>query len=239
MRPLARSARGRTITRGTADAENPSATSRSGTAFARGRNVGNFIPADRRRKSITARGSYDLVFGRAGDAGAAARFCTRGGLEQNVRYGSEGLWSKAMAGGARDGEPPSKRCSGAAKSKRYPQHTSMQRLLLCAFLGIDAQEAPARRRRFPCARAGVRRNRAGRMLRRDAERLAELPIVNAGERGPDDGACIALELRAAQRFIGLFCRTTQSGGRQTACRKRNLQDFPEKNSYAIACKAAS
>ena len=51
-------------------------------------------------------------------------------------YGSEGLWQKVMH--ACRTEASLEGILAAAKSKRYPR-TRLQRLLLCAYLGIDAQ----------------------------------------------------------------------------------------------------
>ena len=105
-------------------------------------------------------------------------------------YGAEGLWSKLMK---------NCRCRGsveeileATKSKRYAR-SRIQRMLLCAFLGITAEDlsAPA-----PYARI-LAFNPRGRSLLRDLK--GRFPLVNAGEH-PEDGDYYALECRAGDLY---------------------------------------
>lgn len=67
---------------------------------------------------------------------ARLRAMTEAEWEQTA-HGSEGLWRKAMK--AVHTEPTVERIAAAAKSKRYPM-TRVRRLLLCAYLGLTAQE---------------------------------------------------------------------------------------------------
>ncbi len=108
-------------------------------------------------------------------------------------YGAEGLWSKLM-----------KNCRSCAsvqeivaatKSKRYT-HSRVQRMLLCAFLGLTGKnlESPS-----PYARILAFDARGSALLRTLKSRF---PLVNAGER-PPDAAYYALEYRAAALY-GLF-----------------------------------
>ena len=121
------------------------------------------------------------------------------GMEQadwaRTAHGSEGLWSKVWK--AVLSQPDYERILAAAKSKRYPR-TRLQRLLLCAYLGIDAQTLL---REAPYVRV-LAFDEKGRTLLREMRRNGALPIVNAGERGPD-AEYFALECRCAALY-GLF-----------------------------------
>ena len=121
------------------------------------------------------------------------------GMEQadwaQAAHGSEGLWSKVWK--AVQAQPDYERILEASKSKRYPR-TRLQRLLLCAYLGIDAQallcEAPYVR--------GLAFAEMGRAVLRQAKKTGGLPLVNAGQTPPDE-AYGALERRCAALY-GLF-----------------------------------
>ena len=117
------------------------------------------------------------------------------GLEK--AHGSEGLWSKAMKAAREKGSLEG--VIAAAKSKRYPR-TRIQRLLLCAFLGITQEDL---KRPVSHVRA-LAFDETGRGILRRMRETGELPIVNAGEK-PEDGALYDLELRAG-RLYPLFCR---------------------------------
>lgn len=73
-------------------------------------------------------------------------------------------------------QPDYERILEASKSKRYPR-TRLQRLLLCAYLGIDAQallcEAPYVR--------VLAFDEMGRAVLRQAKKTGGLPLVNAGQ----------------------------------------------------------
>ena len=109
-------------------------------------------------------------------------------------YGSEGLWRKFM-----------KNCRSCArveeilettKSKRYPR-TRLNRMLLCAFLGVTAENlrSPA-----PYVRALAFDERGSRLLRQ-AKKSGGLTVVNAGERL--ENAYFEME-RRAEDLYGLF-----------------------------------
>ena len=110
-------------------------------------------------------------------------------------HGSEGLWSKVWK--AVQAQPDYERILEASKSKRYPR-TRLQRLLLCAYLGIDAQallcEAPYVR--------VLAFDEMGRAVLRQAKKTGGLPLVNVGQTPPDT-AYGALERRCAALY-GLF-----------------------------------
>ena len=112
---------------------------------------------------------------------------------QALPYGSEGLWSKFM-----------KNCRSraaideiidATKSKRYTR-TRIQRMLLCAFLGLSAADLE---RKPPYVRVLGFTDRGRAALREMKDRF---PLVNAGER-PADPEYWKLENRAAD-FYSLF-----------------------------------
>ncbi len=125
-------------------------------------------------------------------------------------HGSEGLWSKAMK--AARSESTLEAIIEATKSKRYPR-TRIQRLLLCAYLGIceEALKAP-----FPYVRV-LALSEAGRPLLRQAKNKEDLVLINPGEK-PEDQSYYRMECRAADLFT-LFaapgyeatCKTEQDG----------------------------
>ena len=121
------------------------------------------------------------------------------GMEQadwaRAAHGSEGLWSKVWK--AVQAQPDYERILEASNSKRYPR-TRLQRLLLCAYLGIDAQ---ALLREAPYVRV-LAFDEMGRAVLRQAKKTGGLPLVNAGQTPPDT-AYGALERRCAALY-GLF-----------------------------------
>ena len=94
-------------------------------------------------------------------------------------------------------QPDYERILEASKSKRYPR-TRLQRLLLCAYLGIDAQ---ALLREAPYVRV-LAFDEMGRAVLRQAKKTGGLPLVNAGQTPPDT-AYGALERRCGALY-GLF-----------------------------------
>ena len=110
-------------------------------------------------------------------------------------HGSEGLWSKVWK--AVQAQPDYERILEASKSKRYPR-TRLQRLLLCAYLGLDAQTLL---REAPYVRV-LAFDEMGRAVLRQAKKTGGLPLVNAGQTPPDT-AYGALERRCAALY-GLF-----------------------------------
>ena len=96
------------------------------------------------------------------------------------------------------------------KSKRYPR-TRIQRLLLCAYLGIGQEELS-----LPVSYVRLLSvSDQGRTLLRRLKAESPLPIVNPGEK-PEEEHYYRLETRAADLFT-LFsaentapCRTEQN-----------------------------
>lgn len=114
---------------------------------------------------------------------------------QTLPHGSEGLWSKVYR--AVQTQPDYESILAAAKSKRYPR-TRLQRLLLCAYLGLDAATLAAS---APYVRVLAFNEAGQRALHRCKQQ--PLTLINAGQR-PPDAAYYALECRAADLY-SLFC----------------------------------
>ena len=176
-----------------AELENPSATSLR-ERLSRGEEIRDFIPAQAAEIYHSAR-QYDLFSGERAML-AGLRLLPEEAWSKTA-HGSEGLWSKAMKAAREKGSLEA--VIGATKSKRYPR-TRIQRLLLCAFLGITQEDL---KRPVSHVRA-LAFDETGRGILRRMRETGELPIVNAGEK-PEDGALYDLELRAG-RLYPLFCR---------------------------------
>ena len=175
----------------TPDAENPSATAVR-AALLRGDGWRQLVP-EAAASIYDGAARYTLT---SGERAVLARL--RGMPEAEwaeLPFGSEGLWSKLRRAVQTEASVEAILC--AAKSKRYPR-TRLQRLLLCAYLGIDAQTLL---REAPYVRV-LAFDEKGRALLREMRRNGGLPIVNAGERGPD-AEYFALECRCAALY-GLF-----------------------------------
>lgn len=124
-------------------------------------------------------------------------------------YGSEGLWRKLMHASRR--ENTLENIFTAVKSKRYTR-TRLQRMVLCAFLGIT-QEALVQP--LPYARV-LAFNDQGRAILKTVR--DDRFFVNAGE--PMDYPCQALENRCGDLY-GLFCpEETEAPGREQRRRVR-------------------
>ena len=123
---------------------------------------------------------------------------------EGLPYGAEGLWSRLMKN--------CRRCASTEEilsqtvSKRYPR-TRIQRMLLCAILGLTAEHlaAPA-----PYARI-LGFSDTGRSLLREMK--PRFPLVNAGER-PADAAYWALEWRAAELYSLFSAEGPRPGGEE-------------------------
>lgn len=111
---------------------------------------------------------------------------------RETAHGSEGLWSKAWRASSQAATVAE--WIGLVKSKRYPQ-TRIQRLLLCAYLGLTETDLV---RPAPYIRI-LACNDRGRQLLRRAKSIAALPLVNAGALPPDRDY-FQLECRAADLF---------------------------------------
>ena len=108
-------------------------------------------------------------------------------------YGSEGLWRKFMHSARKFATV--EEILTATKSKRYTR-SRLDRMLMCAFLGIDAAtlEAPA-----PYVRVLAFNDRGRAILNRAKKSCA---LINAGE--VPDSPYWELEKRASDLY-GLFC----------------------------------
>lgn len=111
---------------------------------------------------------------------------------QRAAHGSEGLWSKVWR--AVQTQPDYAQILAAAKSRRYPR-TRLQRLLLCAYLGLDARQLAAR---APYVRV-LAFTQTGQAVLRQAKKQEALTLVNAGQT-PQDADFFALECRAADLY---------------------------------------
>ena len=133
---------------------------------------------------------YDLPFG---ERAVLARLRALTDEEwSRCAHGSEGLWSKAMK--AALSQPTLEAVIEATKSKRYPR-TRIQRLLLCAYLGIS-QEDLAR----PLSHVRILAvSETGRPLLRQIKNAGTLELINPGQ-APADRAYYGLEVRSSDLF---------------------------------------
>ena len=168
------------------DAENPSATAVRRLILSGG-DWRRYVPAECLYEEAAP---HTLIWGER------AMLARLRGLEKQdwarAAHGSEGLWSKVWR--AVQTQPDYEHILEAAKSKRYPR-TRLQRLLLCAYLGIDAgqlAEVP------PYVRA-LAFDERGQTLLRQAKKRGEICLVNAGQR-PPDLPYYAMECRAADLY---------------------------------------
>ncbi|MBR6825092.1 MAG: nucleotidyltransferase family protein [Oscillospiraceae bacterium] len=136
------------------------------------------------------------------------RFMEEGDFEA-LPYGSEGLWRKVMEAG-RTGSSLEEIIE-RARSKRYPR-TRLQRMLLCAYLGITEELL---HESVPYIRV-LAMNARGQELMRIIRKNSTLPILHPGDEAPRC-AYSALE-RRAEDLYGLFCteKTAQAGYLQKA-----------------------
>ena len=133
---------------------------------------------------------------RAGETSILGRLRTMRDDEfEALPYGSEGLWRKFMAACRR--EATVEEIQLAVKSKRYTR-TRLDRMLMCAFLGISREmlEQPA-----PYARV-LAMNERGRGILKQAKKTGQ--FLNAGEKTED--SYWLLEQRCGDLY-GLFCET--------------------------------
>jgi len=107
-------------------------------------------------------------------------------------HGSEGLWSKAMKAAAVCGTL--EEIIAQTKSKRYPQ-TRIQRLLLCAYLGLTDTEL---HQPIPYTRV-LAANETGRKLLRQIRDIGALEVLNPGQK-PKQAEYYRLETRASDLY---------------------------------------
>lgn len=131
------------------------------------------------------------------------RFMSESDFEA-LPYGSEGLWRKVME--ACRSKESLEEIIDTAISKRYPR-TRLQRMLLCALLGIteEVQKEPV-----PYVRV-LAMNSRGQELMRDLRKNSAVSLLHPGEEAPR-GAYRELE-RRAEDLYGLFrCGVPQKAG---------------------------
>ena len=194
-----------------ADPENPSATALRGLMLS-GKDWSRFVPPEA-AECFQEAGLHSLE---AAERAVLSRLRTMtDGEFEALPYGSEGLWRKFMHA--------CRSCSGieeiitATKSKRYTR-TRIQRMLLCAFLGITKEmlDSPA-----PYTRV-LAFNDTGRSVLKRAKQLT--PCINAGEM-PDDPYRL-LEKRCSDLY-GLTCLgLPEAPGQEEARRVVYLKELP-------------
>lgn len=111
---------------------------------------------------------------------------------ESCGHGSEGLWSKVMK--AARSQPDLESIITASKSKRYPR-TRIQRLLLCAYLGITVSDL---QQPIPYVRI-LAMSQNGRGIVRQARKGGTLPLLNSGQT-PEDRSYYRLEAKASDLF---------------------------------------
>lgn len=173
------------------DPENPSATA-----------VRNLILSDGNWKDYIPEEAHAIFDGAlihtmaAGELAVLAKLRTMEEREfEALPYGSEGLWRKFMA--ACRSETTIDEILAAVKSKRYTR-TRLDRMLMCAFLGISREmlEQP-----IPYTRV-LAMNDRGRKILKKARESGEFPHI--GEKMDD--FYWELEQRCSDLY-GLFCAT--------------------------------
>ncbi len=172
-----------------ADSANPSATAVRSLMLQRDAWL-DYIP-EAARSCFAGAPIHTLA---AGEAAMLARLRTMTDAEfEALPYGAEGLWRKLMHECRRQATVED--ILTAVKSKRYTR-TRLQRMVMCAYLGITAEDI---RTRAPWARV-LAFNDRGRTLLRKAREAGLYP--NAGENL--DHPYQQLENRAGALY-GLFC----------------------------------
>lgn len=142
-----------------------------------------------------------------GEKAILARLRTMGDADfEALPYGSEGLWRKFMHAARQ--ESSLEAILTTAKSKRYTR-TRLDRMVMCAFLGIDEQLLGAP---VPYVRV-LAFNDRGREILKKARQAGQFP--NAGER--QDHPYQLLEDRCGDLY-GLFSQTPEKPGAETARR---------------------
>lgn len=174
-----------------ADRENPSATAVRGLLES-GSDWLSYVPAQ--AQAVFANAPVHVLA--AGERAVLARLRSMTQAEfAALPYGSEGLWRKLMHAARR--EPTLESIAAAVKSKRYTR-SRIDRMLLCAFLGLTEADLKAT---APYVRVLALNNR-GRQILKTARQTGAFP--NVGETPPDENAA-AREARLGDLY-GIFCR---------------------------------
>lgn len=182
-----------------ADRKNPSATALRGR-IAREESFLEFVPE-------AARQAFENAVPhrwKAGERAVLARLRTmRDGEFEALPYSGEGLWRRFMA--ACRSCASAEEILEATKSKRYTR-TRLDRMLLCAFLGLTARDLAEKP---PYVRV-LAFNDRGRAVLREAK--GGLELVNAGEHP----ACAYYEMeRRLGELYGLFAEESpEAPGRE-------------------------
>ena len=180
----------------TPDAENPSATALR-RLILEGGEWQSYVPECTR--SVFENAPIHTL--EAGERAVLARLRTMTDAEfEALPYGSEGLWRKFMHACRR--EATLSAITAATKSKRYTL-TRIDRMVMCAFLGITAEMLNAS---VPYVRT-LALNDKGRSVLRSAKR--HMLCINAGESV--DHPYFGLECRCADLY-GLFAASIEAPG---------------------------
>lgn len=173
------------------DAHNPSAT--AVRALLDGESWRSYVPPEAAAHYEAAL-RYDID---AAERAVLARLRSMSAEQwQQTPFGSEGLWSKVYKAVQR--EQSVEAVIDASKSRRYPR-TRLQRLVLCACLGLTQQDL----QRPICYVRALAFDETGQKLLRRIRTEGTLPVINAGQQ-PEDGAYFELERRCAALY-GLYC----------------------------------
>lgn len=155
----------------TPDAENPSARGIRGNIL-RGKPWEPFLP-DAARPCFHSAPIHTLD---AGERAILARLRTMSDQDFSaLPYGSEGLWRRLMH--ACREEASLEEILSAVKTKRYTR-TRLDRMILCAFLGLTAADMEAQ---VPYCRILGFRERGRQILKKAGD---DFPLVNAGAAVP-------------------------------------------------------
>lgn len=174
------------------DRENPSAS------YLRTHAVWNAYVPPKAMACFTSSTRYRL---RAGERAMLARLRAMTEAEfAALPFGSEGLWRRLLqtcreANGVEE-------IVAAVKTKRYTR-SRLMRMLLCAYLGISAEQLVAK---APYVRV-LAFNERGRQMLRQMRSGGKLLLINAGQT-PPDAVYAELERRAADLY-GLFADAPQ------------------------------
>ena len=172
-----------------ADKDNPSATSLRNLMLS-DQNWASYVPAQV-QSLLECVPLHSLC---AGEKAILARLRTMTDKEfESLPYGSEGLWRKFMR--ACRTQASLEEILAATKSKRYTR-TRLDRMVMCAFLGITAQMLAEP---VPYVRV-LAFNDTGRSVLKDAKKQGV--FLNAGERA--EHPYWELEKRC-ENLYGLFC----------------------------------
>ncbi len=175
------------------DPENPSATALR-ALIENGKNFRSYVPTD----AFESAPVHALKYG---ERAVLAKLRTMTDAEfEALLYGSEGLWRKLMHESRRQCRLED--ILTAVKSKRYTR-TRLDRMVLCAFLGLTAEDLRTPAPYIRCLGFSQR----GREVLRRAK--AQLPIYNVGERV--DSPQWTIEQRCTDLY-GLFAENPEPAG---------------------------